>query len=396
MERETQIAWFAAAAAFMLVTAGCQTHNKPLAEHAESQTVTPDATPLPAAPSPEIPPTQVTTNVTRATFATEGADFDPCISRDGTHLVFASTQHRPTSDIYIKRTDSRVMTQLTNDPADDAMPAISPDGTKIAFASNRSGNWDIFVMPITGGKAVQITSDAADEMHPSWSPDGSSLVYSRSGSGGRWEMWVSKAGNDATANFIGYGVQPKWCPIAAAGENGSEKILFQVGRERGHRSYGLWTLDYANGATSNVTEIAGGSNVALLNATWSPDGRWISFAQAEVGDTAGSPDRPSHTSLWIASVAGEGRVQLTLGDGLSLSPTWSSKNTLYFVSDRSGIENIWSIGLGQAVAAAQASMETGDRAVASEKPEKQPAETPAMPEAATASVPEATDPAEHH
>ena len=311
---------------------------------------------------------QATTNVTRATFAQEGADFDPCISRDGAKLVFASTQHRPTSDIYIKRTDSRVVTQLTNDPSDDAMPVISPDGTRIAFASNRAGNWDIYVMPITGGKAVQITSDPSDEMHPSWSSDGANLVYSRTGTSGRWEMWVSKAGNDATANFIGYGVQPKWCPVAGTGEGGADKILFQVGRERGHRSYGLWTLDYANGTTSNITEVAGGSELALMNPAWSPDGRWLAYSQADILDPASGMDRPLRTSLWIASVQGEGRVRLTGDDGIALSPSWSGKNVLYFVSDRSGIDNIWSLGLNTALTAAQASMSPANSAVAGNTP----------------------------
>jgi hypothetical protein len=151
-----------------------------------------------------------TANVARVTFAEEGADFDPCVSPDGSRLVFASTQHRATADIYIKRTDSRVVTQLTNDPAEDAMPKVSPDGERIAFASNRAGSWDIYVMPIGGGKAVQISSDLADEIHPSWSPDGSQLVFGRLGEAtGRWEMWIVSLQNPSVAHFIGFGLFPE-------------------------------------------------------------------------------------------------------------------------------------------------------------------------------------------
>ncbi|MEI7656807.1 MAG: DPP IV N-terminal domain-containing protein [Phycisphaerae bacterium] len=305
-----------------------------------------------------------TTNITRVTFAEEGADFDPCISPDGKLLVFASTQHRATSDIYFKRTDTRVVTQLTNDPADDAMPSISPDGTKIAFASNRSGNWDIFVMPIFGGRPVQVTNDPADELHATWSPDGKSLVYTRAGAGGRWEMWVTKAGSEATPHFIGFGLQPKWCPVGGTGANGADKILFQLGRERGHRSYSLWTLDYAEGVTSNVTEVAGGSELAIMNPGWSPDGRWITFAQADILDPDNALDQPRKTSLWIATVQGEGRVRLTGSDGSVLSPAWSRSDTLFFVSDRTGTENIWSLNLAPAIAAAKASI-PGSSAAAS-------------------------------
>ncbi len=224
-------------------------------------------------PSKDMP---ITTNISRVTFAEEGADFDPCVSRDGTHVVFASTQHRTTSDIFIKRTDSRVVTQLTNDPGQDAMPAISPDGTKIAFASDRTGNWDIYVMPITGGKAVQITSEQSDEIHPSWSPDSKQIVFSRMGqSSGRWEMWITDIQNHSVSNFIGFGLFPQWCPVAATGEGGADRILFQLGRERGRRSSlpalsgpSTWPTTSAN----NATEIATSSNTAMINPTWSPDG----------------------------------------------------------------------------------------------------------------------------
>lgn len=300
-------------------------------------------------------PAPSTPNVTRATFASEGADFDPCVSRDGQWLVYSSTQHRPTSDIYIKRSDSRVVTQLTNDPSDDAMPSLSPDGTRIAFASNRGGNWDIYVMPITGGKAMQVTSDGADELHPSWSPDGKNLVYSKlSAMSGRWEMWVSDAANPGVSHFIGYGLFPQWCPTAGTGAEGKDTILFQLGRERGSRSFSIWTVDYANGQASNATEIASEPGMALINPAWSPDGNWISFSEVPVG-AANSPrngELPREASLWIINIDGTGKVRLTSGTGASISPAWATNNRLYFVSDRGGSQNIWSLDLGPALLAA--------------------------------------------
>jgi TolB protein len=296
--------------------------------------------------------------VSRITFAEEGADFDPCVSRDGRFLVFASTQHRTTPDIYLKKTDSRVVTQLTNDPAQDAMPVISPDGTKVAFASDRTGNWDIFVMPISGGRAVQITSDATDDVHPSWSPDGKQLVFSRHGqTSGRWEMWVTEVANPTVSNFIGYGVLPRWCPVTATGQNGADKILFQVGRERGRRSFSLWTVDISNGSTSNVTEIATSSGTALINPSWSPDGRWIVYSEVPVAEV-NEESRPAWGTLWMISGEGEGKVRLTDGTGLALSPVWGANNRLFFVSDRSGTDNIWSLDLAPAVRSAQAAMTT--------------------------------------
>ncbi|MBC7771342.1 MAG: PD40 domain-containing protein, partial [Pyrinomonadaceae bacterium] len=127
-------------------------------------------------------------SLAQVTFASQGSDFDPAVSRDGQFIVYASTQHRPTADIYMKSVNGRTITQLTADPGQDVMPTVSPDGKRVAFASNRSGSWDVYVMTSSGGQAVQVTSDPAHELHPSWSPDGTQLVFSRMGpTSGRWE-----------------------------------------------------------------------------------------------------------------------------------------------------------------------------------------------------------------
>ena len=298
-----------------------------------------------AAPTSE-PPTPL--NVAQVTFATEGADFDPCLSPDGTKIVFASTQHRATADIYAKSIEGRVVTQLTNDPADDVNPAVSPDGTRIAFASNRSGNWDVFVMPVTGGRPVQVTSDPGDELHPSWSPDGTQIVYSRLGqTSGRWEMWVTDAASQATSQFIGYGLFPQWCPVAGTGADGADRILFQLVRERGQRAFGIWTVDYKDGQASNLSELASSSWAAYINPTWSPDGKNVVFAAvpnpSEWHELARS--RPSAAELWLINVDGTGRVNLTPGSSISLMPAWGAGNKLFFVASRGGVENIWSLDM---------------------------------------------------
>lgn len=290
-------------------------------------------------------------SVSRVTFAAEGADFDPCISSDGSTLVYASTQHRSTSDIYSKQIGSRVVTRLTSDAADDVAPALSPDGTRIAFASNRSGNWDIYVMPVTGGQAVQVTDDPADDLSPSWSPDGAQLVFSRFGeTTGRWEMWVSPFAGKTAPQFIGFGMFPRWSPVAGTGAAGADRILFQVGRERGSRSFAVWTLDYVDGRAVNLTEIVSSPASACINPCWSPDGQRIVYAEVPVS-AASTQTRPAIGDLWMISLDGTSRVKLTSGPVANLSPCWAASNNLYFVSARQGKENIWSIDMGSALLA---------------------------------------------
>jgi Tol biopolymer transport system component len=315
-----------------------------------------------------------TFNVSQVTFADEGAIFDPCVAKDGTTLVLSSTQHRATSDIYVQRAGSRTMTQLTRDPAQDMMPKLSPDGTKIAFSSDRSGNWDIYVMPVQGGKAVQVTTDAAHEIAPSWSPDGTQLVYCRLGANSaRWEMWTLPLGNPNTANFIGFGLFPQWSPVAASGPDGSDLILYQLGRERGRRGFGIWTIQLQNGEAMNPTQIASAADRALINPSWSPDGKWIVFAEVLLnnpdsmdGNGVFQPPAPAvnQSAIRLVSAEGDGDMRVTFANQLAVNPVWGSNNRLYFVGNQSGTENIWSLDMSQPVRSAMMSRGMSEQQVA--------------------------------
>ncbi|MEM0984277.1 MAG: DPP IV N-terminal domain-containing protein, partial [Planctomycetota bacterium] len=298
---------------------------------------------------------QHTTNMRQVTYTDDGSVFDPVVSRDGRHLFFSSTQHRPTADVYVQEVGSRVITRLTNDSAQDVMPAISPDGTRIAFASNRAGNWDIWVMPATGGKAIQITTDGGHDLHPSWSPDGQHLVFSRLGTtSGRWELWVADVFNNVRTQFIGYGLFPEWSPIASTGINGWDQILFQRSRERGKRTFAVWTIDFNKQTlqAGNETQIVSNPEAALINPTWSPDAQWITFSAVpnpEKWIGKGNEALPPSAGVWMIGVDGRGELPLTAGDSIDMMPAWSPMGQLFFVSNRNGAENLWSIDIAPAL-----------------------------------------------
>ena len=81
------------------------------------------------------------------------------------------------------------MLQLTTDPTPDWQARWSPDGQDIAFYSYRSGNRDIWVMPVEGGPAKQLTTHESRESSPAWSPDGSRIVFNSERAGNR-DLWV--------------------------------------------------------------------------------------------------------------------------------------------------------------------------------------------------------------
>jgi len=277
-------------------------------------------------------------NLRQVTFTTEGADFDPDIDPTGTVLVYASTRHRETSDLYIKAVTGETLRQLTDDPANEVMPTFSPDGSRVAFASDRAGNWDIYIVETAGGQPVQVTRDTTDDFYPSFSRDGQKLIYSTFGTqSGQWEMVIVDLNNPATKRFIGHGLFPVWSPT-------QDKILFQRARQRGTRWFSIWTLDMVNGEPMNPTEIAASSNAAAITPDWSPDGKQIVFCTV-IDPDADDSDGPQQADLWLVNTNGTNRVRLTMGRFANIQPNWASNGTIFFTSDRSGegMENIWSI-----------------------------------------------------
>lgn len=277
-------------------------------------------------------------NIKRVSFTGEGADFDVTINPPGDRLLYASTRHRETSDLYLQTIGGSAITQLTDHPANDVMPAFSPDGQRIAFASDRSGNWDIFIKDITGGQPIQLTFDATADLHPSFSPDGRSLVYSTfSPAAGQWQLVVIDVTNPAAKTYLGPGLFPSWSPV-------DDRILFQRARERGSRWFSVWSIRLINGEARQPTELVASDNAAVITPKWSPDGQHFVFTT--VVDPEGNGGmRPQTSDVWIMTADGRQRSRMTQGRYANLQPVWSPDYTIYFVSDRAGlgVENIWSV-----------------------------------------------------
>lgn len=283
---------------------------------------------------PAIPPSGGTENIRQVSFSREGADFDVTTSPDGKNVYFASTQHTHTSNIYRKSATGTTITQITSDPANDVMPAVSPDGKTIAFCSDRNGNWDIFVK--TGhNKPIQLTNSPTHELHPSWSPDGRWIVFSTlSSRSGLWELTIVDANNPAQRHILGPGLFPEFSPTG-------DKIAFQRARHRGSRAFSIWTIDFKNGESFNPTEIASSTNAAAISPTWSPDGKHIAFTT--ILNPAAHHTSKKRTSLWTISINGTQRTRLTNDQFANAQPVWSSTGDIYFISSRTGTDNIWQI-----------------------------------------------------
>src|SRR5438309_1437266 len=112
---------------------------------------------------------------------------DPRVSPDGAIAAYVLTtvdreESRYTSAIWIVAVDGTAAPrQFTFGPRNDTSPRWSPDGSRLAFVSNRGDEKakpQLYVIPAEGGEALKLTDLAEGVEDPKWSPDGSRIVFS--------------------------------------------------------------------------------------------------------------------------------------------------------------------------------------------------------------------------
>ena len=104
-------------------------------------------------------------------------EFIPTVPAGAREMIIFSMEEDGYAHLFTYIPNQQPLTRLTGDKWDDITPAVSPDGKKIAFASNRSGFWDLYILDATTGEVTQITNTPEYEGAPTWSPDGSFLAF---------------------------------------------------------------------------------------------------------------------------------------------------------------------------------------------------------------------------
>ncbi len=156
-----------------------------------------------------------------------GADRDPTLSPDGTRVAFASDREGQW-DIYLVESDGTGLVRLTTDPAADRQPAWSPDGTRIAFQSDRAGQADLYTIGADGEDLQRLTNTPAiHESQPAWGKITDAIAYTATpvGSFTPTVAWLAPSTPGASFPLYGQGWRysdPDWL----VDETGAAYLVF--------------------------------------------------------------------------------------------------------------------------------------------------------------------------
>jgi TolB protein len=184
-------------------------------------------------------------------------------------------------------------------PAASADAAFPGQNGKIAFASNRDGNWEIYSVNPDGSGTTNLTHDPALDAHPVWAPDGRSLVFYSDRDGSPADYVMKPDGSS---------------PIFLCGATSSDFALSPDGNQLVISGFRLETATFTN-TWGNCDRRVLPSGVATRVPVWSPDGTKIAYVLEQSPGNGGT--------IHVINADGTGDVPLTSDSSAEFSPDWS-------------------------------------------------------------------------
>jgi len=202
----------------------------------------------------------------------------PALSPDGKTVAFSYL-----GDLWTVEANGGVAQHLTMHEKHDFNPVFSPDGKWIAFSSNRHGQYDVFVIPVHGGRPKRLTFDSADDHVTGWTPDSQSILF------------MSARELDVPARIE------------------------------------LFTVPLTGGDAKRISAFEG------RDASFSPNGNRIAYVRGPGAWYRKGYNGSSNDDIWICDADGSNNRRVTTHKGQDSYPIWAPDGKhLYYVSDTTG------------------------------------------------------------
>jgi tol-pal system beta propeller repeat protein TolB len=227
----------------------------------------------------------------------------PRYSPDGRSLAVIGEDATGKEDLFVTDQLGRDPRSVAPSPGQrEGAPAWTPDGSRIAFASDRDGNWEIYDVRLDGTQLRRLTNDPAQDLAPVYSPDGRTIVFAsdRGGSDELHLFSMNAEGTDTRRITSGASeAAPDFSPDGT-------RIAY-VSQTSGEAD--IWVAD-ADG--SNARSVSSEARVFEYTPRWSPDGEWIAYERYG----------REYPDLFLIRADGSGRRRLTDTGSYAGAPGW--------------------------------------------------------------------------
>jgi eukaryotic-like serine/threonine-protein kinase len=240
---------------------------------------------------------------------------------DGRHVVFTRQQFFSEADLWLADTKTGTVRVLTSGIGAEQAPAVSGDGSRIAFVSFQ-GSYDSVEVPVDCGAIRDHIATARNEITPSWSPHSAHLVYvtDRSGAPEIWLKNMQEGWERPIVTQKEFGRDRTFHLLDAAFSPDGQRVAY---RRVGESGEAIWISTIVGDPPVRLTR--GEINAFERGPTWSPDGNWIAYYSAHNG---------RYGVIMKARVNGEGEPVVVRSEGYY--PRWSPKGD-WILSRGSGL-----------------------------------------------------------
>lgn len=228
------------------------------------------------------------------------------------------------NEIFIMESDGSNVVQLSDNSREDAFPNLSSDGARIAFSRRIGGQFDLFVMSADGTGTIRLTRTTnADEALPAWSPDGKKLAFTVTTStdtGWQSDIYRIRVSDGRyrrlTYTPVAKEFAPDWSPDGTA-------IAFTKQSPK-REKYGIAVVKPdATGLRWLVINPETEAGYTDVNPSWSPDSQWIAFSRDHGADP--------YVDIYKVRSDGSEVTAVTQMNELAENPVWGSDDRILFM-----------------------------------------------------------------